>query len=356
VGLSIAYEAARRGLDVLVVERHRLGGGATAVAGGMLAPVSEGEDSHPRLTAMGLESARLYPEFVAAVEADAGRSCGYRSEGTLLVALHRDHEAQLAHAAASHREQARRLVWLSPDEVQLREPRLAPRVVGAFLAEEDRQVDPRALAAALVAALMGRGVALREGAQVRALLPGGVELGGDGPSERVSARHVVLCAGAWSNEALPGLPPLPLRPVRGQMVRLRGEPLIRHVVRTPDVYLVPRQDGELLVGATSEERGFDPAPTAGAVLDLLRDAFRVLPGTTDLAVAELTVGFRPALRDHLPAIGASRRPGVYLAVGHYRNGVLLAPATARWLVEGIVAGAMPEALAPFSPLRFPEAA
>ncbi|HEX6739572.1 MAG TPA: FAD-dependent oxidoreductase, partial [Vicinamibacteria bacterium] len=113
IGLSIAYEAARRGLSVMIVERERLGSGATAVAAGMLAPVSEGEDSDPRLVALGLESARIYPEFVAAVEADAGRSCGYRSEGTLLLALHRDHEAQLAHAAAAHREHARGFAWLS---------------------------------------------------------------------------------------------------------------------------------------------------------------------------------------------------------------------------------------------------
>jgi glycine oxidase len=356
IGLSIAYEAARRGLDVLLVERQRLGGGATAVAGGMLAPVSEGEDSDPRLVELGLESARLYPEFVAAVEADGERPCGYRTEGTLLLALHRDHEAQLAHAAAAHRQHARRFVWLSPEEVKAREPRLAPRVAGALLAEDDRQVDPRALAASLAAALARRGVAVREGTLVRALTPGTVELGGNGATERVATRHVVLCAGAWCNEALPGLSTLPLRPVRGQIVRLRGEALLRHVVRTPDVYLVPRADGELLVGATSEERGFDSAPTAGAVLELLREAFRALPGIAELAVAELTVGFRPALRDHLPAIGPTRLPGVYLAAGHYRNGVLLAPVTARLLVEGLVSGAMPESLAAFSPARFEEAA
>ena len=352
IGLAVSYEAARRGLRVLLVERQRLGGGATAVAGGMLAPVSEGEDADPRLVELGLQSARLYPEFVTAVEDDAGRACGYRTEGTLLVALHRDHEAQLDHAAAAHRGHARRFVWLTPEEVKAREPRLAPRVAGAFLAEEDRQVDPRALASALGAALRRRGVTVRESARVRALEPGVVELEVNGTAERVAARQVVLCAGAWCNEALPGLPALPLRPVRGQIVRLRGEVLIRHVVRTPDVYLVPRADGELLVGATSEERGFDPTPTAGAVLELLREAFRALPGVAELAVSELTVGFRPALRDHLPAIGPTRLPGVFLAAGHYRNGVLLAPVTARLLVEGLVSGAMPEALAPFSPERF----
>jgi glycine oxidase len=352
IGLAIAYEASRRGLAVLLVERERLGGGATAVAGGMLAPVSEGEEGDPRLVELCLESARLYPEFVAAVEADAGLACGYRTEGTLLLALDHDHREQLEQAAAAHRGHSRRLAWLTAQEVKALEPRLAPRALGAFLAEEDRQVDPRALAAALAAALARRGVAVREGATVAALEPDAVELRGAGGAERVAAGHVVLCAGAWCNEALPGLPALPLRPVRGQIVRLRGEVLIRHVVRTPDVYLVPRADGELLVGATSEERGFDPAPTAGAVLELLGEAFRAVPGVAELAVSELTVGFRPALRDHLPAIGATRLPGVLLAAGHYRNGVLLAPVTARLLVEGVIRGAMPEALAPFSPARF----
>ena len=143
------------------------------------------------------------------------------------------------------------------------------------------------------------------------------------------------------------LPTLGLRPVKGQLVRLGGPELLRHVVRSPDVYLVPRRGGELLVGATMEEQGLDALPTAGAVLDLLREAWRILPGVYDLAVRELSVGFRPALRDHLPLIGAAATRGLYVATGHFRNGVLLAPATAHYLAEWIAEGVAPAALAPF---------
>jgi glycine oxidase len=143
------------------------------------------------------------------------------------------------------------------------------------------------------------------------------------------------------------LPPLGLRPVKGQLVRLAGGELVRHVVRSPDVYLVPRRGGELLVGATMEEQGLDARPMAGAVLGLLREAWRLLPGIYDLAVSELSVGFRPAVRDHLPVIGAAATRGLYVAAGHFRNGVLLAPATAHYLAEWIVGGSPPAALAPF---------
>ena len=157
----------------------------------------------------------------------------------------------------------------------------------------------------------------------------------------------VLAAGVWSGEVDAPLPPLGLRPVKGQLVRLGGPELLRHVVRSPDVYLVPRRGGELLVGATMEEQGLDALPTAGAVLDLLREAWRILPGLYDLAVTELSVGFRPAVRDHRPVIGATSTRGLYVATGHFRNGVLLAPATAHYLAEWIAKGAAPAALAPF---------
>jgi glycine oxidase len=164
---------------------------------------------------------------------------------------------------------------------------------------------------------------------------------------RVVCDVAVLAAGVWSEDVEALVSPLGLRPVKGQVVRLTGPELIRHVVRSPDVYLVPRRGGELLVGATMEEQGLDALPTAGAVLDLLREAWRLLPGVYDLAVTELSVGFRPAVRDHRPVIGRTTTPGLYVAIGHFRNGVLLAPATAHHLAEWIVGGSAPAALAPF---------
>jgi glycine oxidase len=172
----------------------------------------------------------------------------------------------------------------------------------------------------------------------------------------VACDVAVLAAGVWSGDVEAALPPLGLRPVKGQLVRLAGPELLRHVVRSPDAYLVPRRGGELLVGATMEEQGLDALPTAGAVLDLLREAWRILPGVYDLSVTELSVGFRPAVRDHRPVVGAAATHGLYVATGHFRNGVLLAPATAHHLAEWIVEGVPPPALAPFGVERLERAA
>jgi glycine oxidase len=173
----------------------------------------------------------------------------------------------------------------------------------------------------------------------------------DGPFE-VAATEVIIATGAWTEQGM-GLPAttVGVRPVKGQLVRLAGPPLLDRVVRTPDVYLIPRRDGELLVGATMEEVGFSTEPTAGAVLDLLRHAWEVLPGVYDLELREVSVGLRSAVEDHLPVIGPTRTQGLWLAIGHYRNGILLAPGTAQHLVRWIVEGERPEALAPFDPGR-----
>jgi glycine oxidase len=169
-------------------------------------------------------------------------------------------------------------------------------------------------------------------------------------TQRVISRFLVLAAGARSLSALPGAPALPLRPVKGQIIRLSGPPLISQTVRSPTVYLVPRRNGRLLVGASSEEMGFDARNTAGVIRQLLDDARRVLPGIDECAIDELNVGFRPALRDHLPAIG--RAGSLFVSTGHFRHGIKLAPISAQLLVEQIISGQRPDALAPFDPNRF----
>jgi glycine oxidase len=233
-----------------------------------------------------------------------------------------------------------------------REPHLSGRVIAGLLVEGDYQVDPRALAAALAQGIAGLAGQLATGCRATRIdhtagRVDGVSGVAGGTAFRVACEVAVLAAGVWSGEVEAPLPPLGLRPVKGQIVRLAGPELINHVVRSPDVYLVPRRGGELLLGATMEERGLDPLPTAGAVLDLLLEAWRVLPGIYDLAVTELSVGFRPAVSDHLPVISATSTRGLYVATGHFRNGVLLAPATAHHLAEWITRGAAPAELAPF---------
>ncbi len=354
IGLAVAYEAGRRGLKVLVVSRQEVGA-ATPVSGGMLAPAAESADIKPALAALALASCRLYPDFVAGLESLTGLACNYVPRGTLMVALHRDHWAELEHLAQAQHALGLRALRLTADGVREREPYVSPRQVGGLYLQDDHQVDPRRLHAALAAALPKLGGAIVNEARVVGLDGRVVTLERGVERWRVDAGALVLAAGVWSNDALTDLPHLPLRAVRGQIVRLHGAAIATHVIRTPEVYVVPRAQGELLIGGISEEAGLDPTPSAGAVYALLREAWAVLPGIAEHGFSETAVGFRPALRDHLPAIGPWGEH-VFVATGHYRHGIMLAPITAQLLVENVSSGVTPPALAPFLPTRFSEEA
>lgn len=344
IGLAVAWRARRRGLSVCVLERGPLGGGATHVAAGMLAPVAEADPGERELLALGLDSAARWPAFAAELEEAAGVRVGFRACGTLVVAADRD----AAEALDRERELRERLgvpvERLLPSAARRLEPALAPAIRGAFLASDDHTVDPRLLAAALAAAAARAGAVLRPGVTVLGLRPGGVETDA-GP---VAAEQVVVATGAWAGAALPGLDPLPVRPVKGQTIRLRGAPLLDRVVRFERGYLVPREDGELVLGATVEERA-DVAVTAGGLYELLRDAAEVVPGILELEVAESLAGLRPGTPDNAPLLG--RRGGVLVAGGHFRNGILLTPVTAD-LVAAELAGEAPALPAAFAPDRF----
>jgi glycine oxidase len=352
-GLAVAYELARRGREVCVLDRDDLAGVATRAAAGMLAPTSEADLTDRAMVDLELDSLARYPGFVSTLEGLTGESCGYRTEGTLWVALDRDQAGELDRLASMQRAKGLPARRLTPKEVLSREPHLSGRIVAGLLAPDDHQVDPRALARALTAALTRLGGRVAAGGRATRVehVAGRVEAvtghSARGPFE-IRAEIVVLAAGVWSEEVATPAPALGIRPVKGQLVRLAGPELVRHIVRSPDVYLVPRRGGELLVGATMEEQGLDAMPTAGAVLDLLREGWRLLPAVYDLTLAEVSVGLRPAVRDHRPVIGATTTQGLFVATGHFRNGVLLAPATAHHLAEWIVSGAAPAALAPFS--------
>jgi len=361
IGLAVGYELAERGQNVVVAEAAAASQRAAAnVAAGMIAPVSEADVSHPELTRLALASHSEYTSWIARIEMASATSTGFDRSGTLWVAVHRDHLAWLEHLRAFQADRGLDVVRLTGAEVRGLEPRLAPTASGGLLARDDWQVDPRRLLQALRQALAGHDGTLIEYASVgtieRSDSTWTVGIQRDGEEERLEADRVVLAPGAFGVGLVgPLLPDAGLRPVKGQVLRLRGEVLARHVIRTPDVYLVPRGDGELVVGATVEEMGFDERVTAGAVHDLLREARRVLPGTAELEMAEARVGFRPAFRDHLPAIGAIE-DGLFIAAGHYRNGVALAPVTARLLADLICDGRTDPALAPFDPLRFARSA
>jgi glycine oxidase len=354
IGLAVAWRAAQRGHAVCVLERGELGAGTSRVAAGMLAPVTEADPGELALLELGLHSARAWPGFAAELAAASGADPGLRRCGALVVARDGDE------AAALERELALRLALgldverVLPSAARRLEPALAPALRLALAVPGDHAADPRALLLALTEAARRAGAQLRTGATVRSLRVGGGRVAGvrlaDG--ELVAAEQVVVAAGAWSG-AIEGLPDgarIPLRPVKGQILRLRdprGPGLLERIVRFEGGYLVPRGDGRYVLGATMEERGFDTTVTAGALYELLRDAGELVPGIHELVVEETAAGLRPATPDNAPVLGAAgEAEGLVWATGHHRNGILLAPVTAD-IVAGVLDGiAEPPAFAP----------
>jgi glycine oxidase len=352
IGLACAWRAAQRGAEVAVVERsERPHAGATGVAAGMLAPVSELTFGERELLQLSLLSARLWPEFAAAVEAhSAGVETGYERCGALHVALDRDEAAQLRRLHDLQRELELEAEWLGPSACRELEPGLTPSFHGGVHAAGEAAVDPRALALALLAALSASGVEVRSGREVvdgiwdGRRLAGVRTAGGEEGEAELRANAVVLCNGAWSGLTgwLPEAARPPVRPVKGEVLELRTrpghEPPARGIVASERVYLVPRRDGRLVVGATQEEQGFDTSVTAGGALELLREAYRVLPEVAEMELAGAVAGLRPGTPDNLPRIGPGAVEGLVLATGHFRNGILLAPLTAEAIAAGLAAG------------------
>jgi len=360
-GLGVAWRAAQRGARVVVLDRGGIGAGASHVAAGMLAPVAEADAGERALLALGLDSARRWPAFARELQAATGIDPEYRELGTLVVARDRDGAEALVREAALRDELGAPVQRVLPSHARQLEPALAPTVRSALLAPDDHAVDPRATVLALAAAARDAGVELREEAAVvavetaRGRVEGVVLAGG----ERLASPAVVLAAGAWSGALGDGLPPgvhVPVRPVKGQLMRLRpvipGEPaLLTRVVRFDTGYLVPRADGTIVLGATMEERGFDTQVTALGMHELLRDLHEVVPGVLELAVDEALAGLRPATPDNAPLLGPHAAvAGLHLATGHHRGGVLLAPVTADLVAAGLAGEA---AIAPaFAADRF----
>ncbi|MFF1745409.1 glycine oxidase ThiO [Streptomyces mirabilis] len=362
IGLVTAWRAAQRGFTVSVVDPEP-GGGAARVAAGMLAAVTELHYGEQTLLGLNLASARRYPDFAAELTEASGQDLGYRRCGTLAVALDADDRAHLRELHALQHRSGLESEWLSGRECRRLEPMLAPGVRGGLRVDGDHQIDPRRLAKALVTACERAGVEFhRTWAErltvVRDRAAGVVTTGG----EQLAAGQVVLAAGSLSGR-LPGVPAdvlPPVRPVKGQVLRLtvpkRYAPFlsrtVRAVVRGSHVYLVPRENGELVVGATSEELGWDTTVTAGGVYELLRDAHELVPGITELPLTETRAGLRPGSPDNAPLLGPTALDGLLLATGHYRNGVLLTPVTGDAMAHVLTTGELPEEARPFTPGRF----
>jgi glycine oxidase len=371
IGLACAWRAAQAGARVVVLERAEPPAGATNVAAGMLAPVGEVSFGERDLLEMMLASGALWPEFAAEVEAASGVETGYERGGALHVALDRDEAGELRRRHDLQQELGLDAEWLTPRECRELEPGLVPTFVGGVLAGGEASVDPRRLALSLAAALREAGGELRTGTEVIDGLWDGERLTGVRTAPSAETRHgdektqtleiyanaVVLCNGAWSGQTpwLPEEARPPVRPVKGEVVELRpresAPPPAERIVCSERVYLVPRPDGRLIVGATQEERGFDTVVTAGGVHELLREAYRVLPDVAEMELVGMIAGLRPGTPDNLPIVGRGAVDGLILAAGHFRSGIMLAPLTAEAVAATLTGTEPPASIAPADPTR-----
>ena len=356
IGLSVAWRSALRGLSVTVVDDDP-GRGASEAAAGMLAPVTEAAYGEEALLRLCLASVQRWPTFAAELEAAAGSPVGLRTAGTLVVGFDADDVRALDELHAYQLELGLAAQRLTPSATRRREPSLTPRVRGGLAVDGDHSVDGRAVHRALLVAARAAGVrVVRERVAAVSTTGGratGVELVG---GATLRAGTVVLALGAHSG-GLAGVPPLPVRPVKGQILRLAGaagllEGTVRALVRGRHVYLVPYAGDGLIIGATTEDRGFDATVTAGGVHDLLHDAIEVVPGVSELELVETLARWRPGTADNAPLLGPSSVPGLVLATGHHRNGVLLTPVTGDVVAELLATGRLPELAAPFTAERF----
>jgi glycine oxidase len=342
IGCMLARALAGRGWRVAVAERSAPGREASWAAAGMLAPSAEAEKDSP-IFALCRASLLAYLPLVEELIAETGVDPEYRAEGTLLIFSNEAERQKMLPSMQWQRAQGIAVAELSSAQLCAREPRLAS-LPGGFFLPDDHQVDNRLLMHALVASCRQRGVEFILGHPVREVMRNGSRIAGvrlaDHTATEIRARHVVNSAGAWAGQiAVTGLPAAPIRPVKGHMVALEATPgTLQHVIRSHSGYLVPRRDGRIIVGSTMEEAGFDKTPRTAQIDGLLRMAQTLCQALNKAAVAQLWAGLRPASSDGLPILGPTDLDGYWLALGHFRNGILLAPITAEILSTWIVSG------------------
>ena len=363
IGLGIGWQLAKAGAAVTIHERSQAGRGASWAAAGMLGPIAEAHIDELDLLKLSNQSLTRYPEWVDELEAETKTPIGYRAEGTLIIGIEPDDTDQLRHTYTLQQELGLNVEWLSGREAREIEGALSPYVTAAIRCETDHQVDNRLMAQALQRAYQGRGGVLHQDSTVeRIVIENGTATGVQTQDGFQGADVLILAAGCWSGQ-IRGLPDTiipPVRPVKGQMLALqmREGITIKNVIRTVKarypmpVYLVPRTDGRLIVGATTEEMGFDTHLTVGGISELLRGACEAVPDVYELPLIETWTGLRPGSSDNAPILGKTPVENLIYATGHYRNGILLTPITAYEISKLILTGETSETIAPFQLDRF----
>lgn len=361
IGLSSAWRLSQQGVSVTVFDPEP-GSGASTVAAGMLSPVTEARLGEEELLQLGMASLARWHGFADELEGVSGSKVGYRANGTVVVALDADDRALLSDVVDRERSMGLTVDDVSGQELRKLESGLAPQIRRGAFAADERSVDPIALVDALLSAVRTAGVALCPQRVATIDVAAGTKAGGvildDG--ERVAAGTVVLAAGSWS-PGVTSLAPVavPVRPVKGQVLTLRqrsDDVVVRHTVRGyargAAIYLVPRDDGRLVCGATVEERGWDATVTAGGAYELLRDVLSLFPGLDEAELVNVRSGFRPGTPDDRPLLGPSGVEGLIIATGHYRNGILLTPVTAETVTAFVTGEDPPAEVASCDPRRF----
>jgi glycine oxidase len=354
IGCSIAWRLAQVGVRVTVLDRGEPGAQASSAAAGMLAPVSEMVEPES-FSALCVASRSLYSHFAAEIEESSGHSVGYRRDGTLLVALNEEQERELAEVCRAQTAQGFILQAMTATEVHAREAGLAPQVRSGLFVPDDHWVDNERLMRGLVVACQRAGVRLEPGHAVYEFHTQGsrIESVSAGPGSRFSAHTYVLAAGCWSGE-IAGQLEAPLIPCRGQMMEFEVGRELPFVVRAGIHYLVPRPQGRLVLGTTSEYRGFEKAVTAQGLLSILAGAARLAPAVSEHRFLRAWAGLRPDTPDHLPILGYGTIENLVFATGHFRNGILLAPVTAEIISDLILKRTTSRSLEACRPTRFRE--
>lgn len=357
IGLGLGWQLQRRGAEVTLFESNTVGKQSSRAAAGMLAPYAEVGFEEIELMKLGQQSLRLYPRFVDELAEDVDGVPNFDRCGTMLVGIDRDDTEHLKRLYDFREELSLTVEMITGSEAREREPLLSPKVVSAVWLPDDAQIDNRALIRCLKRAFESCGGLLFEQNSVQQIDRSGSSLKGvSTASSNFKFDKVILAAGCWSGK-IAGIPDKlkpPIRPVKGQIITLQKteECNLKGIVRSPRFYLVPKEDGTIRLGATSEEKGFDTTPTAGGQKELLEEAWEAVPSIYDLPLIETIAGLRPASRDHAPIIGQTDLEGLYYATGHHRHGILLTPITVYSLVDEILEGRANEVVKPFHPGRF----
>ena len=360
IGLSIAWRLIGIGKKVIIIDKKNLGKEASWAAAGMLSGRLDLKPCEKKLLPIFEKSHLAWPKFAEELENKSGKSIGYKKEGTLRVACDLDEEKKLKNNYDFLKNNKVNITWLSGDKIRDKEPYVSNNVLSGFFSPDDHHVNNRYILDALITILKKNknNCIFKENTEVEKIITHKDQvIGVKTRNETIKTKEIIVCSGAWTNKITNiEIKDVPIRPVKGQMVCLKmpkGTSLLKHILWRENVYLVPRDNSDLIIGATEEEMGYDKSLTVGGIYNLLKIAREVLPAIEDLSIVESWSGLRPTSRDDAPIIGPSKKlKGLIYATGHHKNGILLAPLTSSVIKNYYLNGNIGNDFNNFEPGRF----